>query len=342
MTIGQETPYLGYDSAIGVAKEVAYGTFVTSTSHIEFTTEATRKNREEIKIPSINTTRDITKRLVGNETVEGSIEADIDVFSDGIVNIIKQAMGGTVSSAIEVTAASQYLHTLNTGDMESNKSTSTASDMKALSIAVRKGSTYTWDYSGVRVNNLTIKGEIGTPVNMSIEFIGKEASITTTMPTVSLSDYNPCNFTGITIQTGDSITNLGTECFTGFEFTLNNNLDGDQRCLGSRNIAVLPPLKREVSLKLMQRFDTNTAYETYIENTLTAIQIYCDSEQTVGSTGTTGALIIKVPEGYYNSNMPEVGGPDVLTHELEITGIYNSTQGASVIMQVRNNTASYE
>jgi len=345
MGIGNGTPKLGYDSVIGIAQETAYGTFVTTTaSFIEFNTESMKHSREEIKLESVNNSRDYTKRIIGNETVEGSIEADLDVNADGLVYIMKQAMGGTVG--ISTISATEFVHTLNPGNMESNKGTSTASDIKSLSIAVRKGDANTWNAAGCRINSLTIKGEVGAPVIMTAEIIGQSMSISSTIGgAVSYSDVTPMYFKGVTIKTSDTMTSasLTAECFTAFEFTINNNLDGDQRCLGSRNISVLPPGKREVMCKLTQRFDTTTAYERFIQNTATAIQIIIDSETTCGSTAgnTTYSCIINIPQAYWNSNMPEVGGNEVLIHEIEASGMYNSEYGYAALIQIRNDTANY-
>jgi len=340
MAVGNEVPFMGYESAMGVAEEGTFGTFKTSTSFIEFNSESFKMTREEIKRESINTTRDYRKRLIGNESVAGSFEADLNVANDALVYVIKQAMGGTVSSATITTGS--YTHTLAPGNMEANAATTTAYT-KGLSFAVRRGSTHVWNYSGMRVNTLTIKGEVNSPVIMTAELVGKTATLGSVIPTVSLSDILPINFTGVQIQTGATIGGVTTEYFTGFEFTLSNNVDGDQRALGSRTIVQAPPQKRDVKLKLTQRFDTSTAYSRFIENTATAISIYCNSEQTCGTVGgsTTYSMKIDLPTCYFNSNQPEVGGPGVITHELDVSAMYNASIGSSLQVQIINATASY-
>lgn len=340
MGIGNGTPFMGYDSAIAIAKETTFGTFVTATSFLEFNSESFKFMREEIKLEAINSTRDFKKRMIGNETVEGAIEAPLNVASDAVVNIIKQAMGGSVaSSSISTTS---YKHILNVGDMENNASTGT-DPMKSLSVLVRKGDTHEWAFSGMRVNTLTIKGEVGQPIMFSAEFIGKGASLTSTTPAVSYSDILPVNFTGVEIGVADSITaaTLIAECFTAFEFTLNNNLDGDQRCLGTRNIAVLPPVRREVSLKLSQRFDTITAYSRALANTMSAVRIILSGDTAIADA-TTYSMAIRLPAVYFNTSpMPEVGDAGVLMQELEGTCMYNTAAAYVVQMDILNATANY-
>jgi hypothetical protein len=344
MSVGNGVPFFGYDSAIAVAKETAYGTFVTASSFIEFLTESIKVAREEIKLESINNSRDYSKRMIGNESVEGSIEAHLNVASDGIVNIIKQAIGGTVSSAV-VVGGVEYLHTLYPGDMENNKATTTATDMKGLSFIVRRGTTAgalsVFNYSGMRVNNLTIKGEVGQPIMITADMIGKGMSLSSTCPTVALSDVLPVNFTGITIKTGDSLSSVSTEYFKSFEFTLANNIDA-QRFLGSRQVGLLPPIKRDVTLKLAQNFDTMTSFNRFFSNTVTSISIIGDSQQTIGAGSTTYSFQIDLPNCYFNSNQPEVKGSGVLEYSLDVRAMRNASIGSTFQMFIRNGTANYE
>ena len=338
MAVGSGLAQLGYQSALAIAKETAFGTFVTATSFIEFNSESFKFSREEIKLEAINSTRDFKKRLIGKETVEGALEGPLNVASDGIVNIIKQAMGGSVASTALSTTA--FKHVLSVGNMEDNASTGT-DDMKSLSVVVRKGDTNTWDAAGMRVNTLTIKGEVGGVVTFNAEMVGQSMSITSTCPAITLSDVLPVNFTGISIKTGISLTtSLTAECFTGFEFTINNNLDADQRCLGTRNIAILPPIRREVMIKLSQRFDTLTSYSRALENTVTAIQIILDTDTAIADA-TTYSMAIDLPSVYFNSNMPEVGDIGVLNVELEGTCMYNSATSNVLEMSIYNATTDY-
>ena len=340
MAIGNTVPYMGYESAMGVGEETTFGTLKTATAFLEFNSESLKMTREEIKRESINTTRDPRKRLIGNESVSGSVEFDLNVASDAIVYIVKQALGGTVSSATITTGS--YTHTLYPGNMESNAATTT-SYVKGLSFSTRRGSSAVWYYQGMRVNTLTIKGEVNSPVIVTAEMVGKTATLGSALPTVSLSDVLPVNFTGVQIQVGGSLGALTTEYFKSFELSIANNIDSDQRTLGTRTVNTLPPARREVKLKLAQVFDTTTAYSRFNDNTATSISIYCNSEQTCGSVGgsTTYSMKIDLPTCYFNSNQPEVGGPGVINHELDVSAMYNASIGSSLAVTIINATASY-
>lgn len=344
MTVGNNLAYQGWQSAIVIGKQETSTTFVTAGAFIEFNSESIKSEREEIKLPSINTTRDFHKRLIGNEAIAGSIEADLNANNDGIINIIKQAMGGSVTTIAHVSSAAAFTHTLITGDMENNSSSGTE-HMQSLSIGVRKGSANTFQIAGCRVNTLNIKAEVGSQAVMTAEIIGQSVTNHTSIGAAAISFNNdlPVNFTGVTINTGATTASLTEEFFTAFELEIGNNLDGDQRALGSRNI-IAPgafPGKRDITLKLTQRFDTLTAHDRFLENSLTSVSITLDNGQTMTGASVTNSIVISLPQCFWNSNTPEVGDNGVLVHEIEVSSIFDSTAAYSVQMTVNNGTATY-
>lgn len=347
MSMGGNTANYGYNSFLGVAEETTFGTQVTASTYMEFNTESLKQNREVNILDSINTTRDHMRYLQGNETVEGSVEFDLNVAEDACIYILKQAMGGTVAVST-ISAATSFQHTLNTGNMESNKGTSTASDVKSLTFTVQKGDTSTnqWHFVGNRVNNLTIMGEINSPVKATAELIGRTATNTSETHTIAFAAIDPLHFTGVSITTGLTSTTLSATSVIGFEFGLNNNLvnDNNSRELGSKLLKILPPTQREVSLKLTMRFDTVTAYSNFINETPISVKILMDSGVTIGGAGSsTYSMHIDMPKCYPMSQpMPEVGDKGILIQEIELKPMLdNTTTGYSVQMQVNNATADY-
>ena len=345
MAVGNNIPHQGWQSALVIAKQATSTTFVTAGSFIEFNSESLKPEREELKLASINTTRDYHKRLIGNESIAGAIEMDLNGNNDGCINLIKQAMGGTLSSSAHVSSAAAYTHTIRVGDMESNAASAGASRMQSLSIGVRKGATNTWQVAGCRINTLGIKAEIGSPVILNADIIGQSVTNHTSIGAAAVSFNNdlPLLFNNVTVEVGDSITNASTEeFFTAFEIELGNNLDGDQRALGSRNIVNSYPGKRDLTVKLTQRFDTLTAHNRFLQNTLTAIKITLDSGVTLAGASVTNSLIINIPQAYWNSNTPETGDVGVMVHEIEAGAIYDSTAAYAIEMTLVNGTASYD
>lgn len=349
MAIGNNVPAMGYESVVGIAKEIAFGTFVTSTTFLEFNTESLKHNIEMIKVETINGTRDLKRIMQGNTVVDGSLEFPFNPASDAVINIFKQAFGGTLSSAA-ASGTTSYTHTLNTGNMEDNKVS--GDEMVSLSIAVRPGATTgaitapkTWCFFGCRVNSLSIKAEAGSPVMITAEIIGKGCSLSSTMPAASFADINPVNFTGITYQTGATLTALSAEYIKSFELTLNNNINTDHRVLGSREVVQLPPVARDITLKITQVFDTTTAYDTFLANTATAIQIVMNAEQMEGASASSKyTCTVSLPKCYLAGFTPAVKDKGPIIQDLEYTCIYSGATAAafSAQMTIKNRTASYD
>lgn len=330
-----DTALFGYSTILGVGEETTYGTLATATNFIEFNSESLKRSIEFKNLESINTTRDYQRRMTMNEAVDGAIECDFNLASDFCLYLLKHALGGTVSSA--TISAGAITHTFNLGDMESNKGTSSAADMKGLTFMCKKGGKAIWSFQGCRINQLTIKAEVGNPVTMNVEVIGKTATITSTDTlTATYSGILPLNFSGITFQTGNTTSSYSSESIMSLEWTINNNLvnDTNARELGSRTVKILPPTRREVSLKYTQRFDTITAYNRFIEQTITACKITFDTGVTIAAAATTYSMYVQMPRLYFNANLPEVADAGVLTQNLEAIAIKDPTSTAAAVCSV--------
>jgi hypothetical protein len=345
MSLGGNTTRHGYSSWLSVNEETTFGTQVTGTAYTEFNSQSLKQNREMQKLESVNTSRDFIRVFQGNETIEGSVEVDLAPDNDTHIFILKQAFGGTVATAI-VSAGAAYQHTINLGDMENNQSSAGAADTKSLSFSAQIGETSTaqMHYSGCRINQLTIAAEVGAPVKMTAEVIGRTATNTAETHTVAFSANRPLYFTGITITTGLSTTTLSATCVTGFEMALNNNLVNDNatRKLGSRLLQMIPPTKRELGLKLNMRFDTMTAYDNFINLTPITVNINMSNGVTI-SGGTTYSMFLDFPKMYTENNpVPEVGDNGVLSMEIELSAVKVNTTSSYVLQAIVDNaTANY-
>lgn len=336
-----------YKSAIGIAEETTWGTFKTATAFIEFTGEGFNGELEAKRLDEINSQRTPSKRVQGNKSVMGSLETTLKPGEDAMVLLLKQLMGGTVTSS--GTSTTGYIHVLNVGDQQSNAGTNTSSNVLGLTAQVRKGGDHVFNFLGMKVNQATISGEVGEPVKISLELIGKDfTSASALSTTVSYTTTLPVNFTGITIYNADSIgaiTTTATETYNSFSLQINNNLVNDIRQLGSRLLSALPVATQDVSMTLGQRFDTTTAYSRWTGETVRAFEILLDTGNTVSSTSgaTTYSMRIKLPRCYHDgSTIPQIGSRnDVLSQELQLTCFYDSSAGYAVQTTVVNLTASY-
>lgn len=327
----------GYDSIVGIAKEATFGTHVTATNFICFTSESINRQDEEQMVECMNGTRDYTRRLRGNTNISGSLEAPLNPGEGAVVLLLANALGGTVTSA-SLTAGA-FSHTIEAGRI-------TDGDVPSLSITKRIGDTALYEYDGVRVNQITISAEQGDFAQISCEIAGKSSEASSDSLTTALVDLNPVNFSGVRVYIADTTTGLFTSTsenvVQNVEVTVNNNLvtDASSRRLGSRELDILPGGRREVRVKIGQRFDTTTAIDASRTDTPYAVGVMFDSEQTIASTYNY-QLQLTMPRCYYNMPDPSTQEMGVITQEIDFSCIRSTTTSYSIQGVVQNADASY-
>lgn len=249
---------------------------------------------------------------------------------------------GTVTSA-QVNTSAAYNHTFTAGDMS-------GITQKGLTFEIRPSddTTTAWIFTGCRVNTFKLSAAINEPVKAEVGFIGKDATtgaFATT--TVTYNEAKTFLFQHATFKVDSTLENI-----IGFELEINNNLisDTNARSLGSQTLDVLPPARRDISLKLTQRFDTTTVWDRFKNNSTAAIQLIFDTNQTVGAgvagqaSPTTYSMYIDLKKVYYNTGgLPELSEVGILTHEVEV-GVIGDTpapNATDIIFSVTNSATSY-
>ena len=191
---------------------------------------------------------------------------------------------------------------------------------------------------------------MGEPVKVSYDMIFKDSTLSGSdiASSLSISSVLPFTYVNGTYQYTNnqaSLTTTVAEEITGFELTVNNNIKADKeaRALGSNVPSVLPVTRRSIELKLTQRFDTNTAYNRFIQATAGAVALRFIGESI--SAKQNYSCIIQMPKVYLNSPDPEVKGPnDILVSEIAFDVVVDNpstTTGKDISITFINNTASY-
>jgi hypothetical protein len=246
------------------------------------------------------------------------------------------ALGGGITTAAG--SGSSYVHTMISGNFDASISSVCFNLKKA-------GSGQTWRYLGGRVNSMKMTANVGEPVKMSYDFVFKDSTALAEdlSGIMTLTSVLP-----MTYVQGAYKYSGGSQIIQGFELTINNNLksDKDARGLGSEVISVLPATNRDVEFKIMQRIDTTSAYDAFINATNAAVNIKFTSSQLISASASSGYYVeIDLPKVYYNSPDAELKGPgDILTAEIPFDVVVdnpNTTTGYDVKVTVKNDVATY-
>jgi hypothetical protein len=145
-----------------------------------------------------------------------------------------------------------------------------------------------------------------------------------------------------------SLTSTVAQDITNFELTVNNNFisDANVRALGSDVLSSLAPTRRSVEFKITQRFDTTTAYSSFLAATEGSVELLMRSTL-LGSTAPTqyNECDIILPKVYMNSPDPVVSGAnEILMSEIAFDVVVDNaftTTGKDIQVVFKNGTASY-
>ena len=326
---------MGLGGLLGFGLETIWGTIANITEYMEFDSASLKKTIEEEKLESIGAGRGYLKRVVKNISVEASITYNLHPV-DGI-NLLKQAFMGTVTSALSSTNDA-YAHTFNVGDLKNI-------DQKGITMELRPSSETKTAYTliGARINSWKLSFAANAPVKCELGIIAKDMTLSTcdTIGAMTFSTVSPLMFDGVTIQ-----MNGVTEDIISGDVGVENNLqtDDNARSLGSNRLTVLPPGKRNVSLNLVQRYDTTVAYDRFQKATEMSITMALTTGETIGSIdspGTSYSIDLNFPKVYYNTGGPPEAGIGILTHNLEVSPILNTATGYEIVASVYNSSTSY-
>lgn len=335
---------LGADSYVAVGRESTYGTYGTCTALLECLSFGLGGMVEGKKLEQIAFNRVYSDHLSLSKKVEGAVEFYYKPRQEACNYILLNAFGCSTATTATVTAGASYTHTIDIGDMSGT--------YKSLCVNSRRGDATNgkiYQYTGLRVNELTLSAEIDDALKCSAGFIGKdEATGTTVASALTVTSTDILSFVNgrISVSTfGSDLTSTTYYEVENIEFSLNNNLKGDDgRRIGSNVIGVLPVGVAELSLKCTLRYDTSTAYDAMVAGTaLNAEFIFTGA--TLASSNQLESLKIVMPKIYVaEAKNPEVGGPDeIIKQEISfnIMRDKSSSGGYAVQAILTNATSSY-
>lgn len=338
---------VGVRSALAVRPESTYGTFAVTTSALNPYVPISIGIKDEfvtIKLDELGASqRGYGRQVQTDKNVGGPVEGFL--HAEESLPFLINAMGGRYTFT---SATSAGLHSISTGNF------SASDTVVSLSVWAQKGEQHSWRYAGGVINNLKISAAVGEPVKMSAEFVFQDSSLSTADTAVTLalsfSSSRPFTYVDGTFRyaaTEGSLTSTLNEPIQSFEIEINNNLITDEgaRQLGSRLLSRIPPSpRRDVMLKVSQRFDTTTTYDRMVSNTGGSVQLFFSADSI--SAEYNREMTITFPNVRFKNTEPLVeGANEVLKSDIEFDVLVDSPStatGREIGMTIRNNrTGAY-
>jgi len=327
----------GLAAQLGLAESSTFGTYQTPTRFLEFVEESIEYQIERVESPGLRANNRVlrTDRYApGQKRVEGSIT--LEPATKGFGLVLKHALGA-VSITTPSGATNARLHTHTLGDIFGT----------SLTVQVGRpdtsGTVQPFTYVGCRADTLSFTSSVDELLVAELGLVGQdqvtsESLATATYPTTgSAASYEQFYWTQGTI----SLAGSSVAVVTDFEMEINNNLKSDRYFLGAATMSepILAGMT-EITGTVTVEFLNLTAMNRFVNNTQAAINAKWTAATAIEST-TYPYLEIDIPKARFDGPAnPQVGGPDVLTHELPFKVIFDGTNGPITVNYQTSDTAS--
>lgn len=245
------------NSFLRVGEETSWGGGFNGSNHQDIkmisSTLQIVQERERTTHLSVPTSGMQSGTFEGFRNAGGSI--DIPAYYDGIGVLVKAALGAVAST----TGSAPYTHTYTP-----------AASLPSLSIQFQRGTNLAnsmEDFSGLKVNTMTISAEAGSEMTISFDLIGKDASARTTNITSDFPAHDEVlHFEAGDLTLGSSFSPTALQ-IRSFELTLSNAIDR-RNLLGSKLTGepVFTDL-REVTMSVTCDVTDNTLYNASLTGT---------------------------------------------------------------------------
>ena len=326
----------GLAAQLGLAESNTFGTYQTPTRFLEFVEESLEYQIERVESPGLRANNRVlrTDRYApGQKRVEGSIT--LEPATKGFGLVLKHALG-SASISTPSGATNARLHAYTLGDIYGT----------SLTVQVGRpdvsGTVQPFTYLGCRADTLSFTSSVDELLVAELGLVGQDetraqALATAAYPYSPGSSYEQFYWTQGVI----SVAGSAVAVVTDFEMEINNNLKSDRYFLGGATMSepILAGMT-EITGTVTVEFLNLTAYERFVNNTQVALNAKWTAATAIEGS-TYPYLEIDIPKVRFDGPAnPQVGGPDVLTHELPFKVLYDGSNGPITVNYMTSDTAS--
>ncbi len=304
---------IGAAGILGVAREVAAGTYVAPEKYIPIRSESLGFNQETMFTRPIREVADVVNAVPGNVAVEGDIE--FEVAHDFLPHFM-HGMRGVVTKA----GADPFTYTFESDTLAQRTATLTT-----LSITVvRNGIVFAYTNCVVGTLNLTVDGGI---LVATLGILASEETVQSAPTAVwPLTGPFGAGQYAIEIPTAAQVFDVDT-----FDFTVNDNPEHAYRLRDNGRGAQFTKFgERNVELSIEQDFDSRADYDAF--KVLTAQEIHIRAEDPVTATNYVDLVIYSAIKDSYEVGLDGQG--DLVRASIAYQGIWDETAGAPFTLEV--------
>jgi hypothetical protein len=296
----------GFESFIGIGKESGFGSQADATDFIEFNSEGLSKEINRIMSAGIRGTASMSRFKNGAIACGGDIESEL-AYS-GFEKLIENAMGSVSSTQVGVTAAYRHIFSLLNNIQDS------------LSIEANKGGE-PFKYIGSRVNEMSISAELDAIPIIAFTLLCQDELVGTDVINPTTAPTYPANELAVFTEGIFKINGAESEAIS-FELTAGQNLKEDKRALGSALIVDSPRNDfRNISGTFHTEFDDMVHYNRFLSGETASLELLFTGSEI--EAGNNREIKIYLPKIVYNGETPQVGGKEIIEHDIPFTGLFD-------------------
>jgi len=315
MAVGQGS-VLGALSYLQIGRETTTGTYTTATAGLDFLSTSIKTQQDSRILEQIEHSRTYSKRLHLSKAIGGDLEYYFKPEDTACMYLLENAFGAAPTSATatgETTGGSAFEHVFAVGNFDNT--------YPSLCINLRKGQETAgrvFEYTGMKVNELTISGAVDEPLMMAASLVGIESTQTSndleSILTATSADIMSFVEGRISVEpTFASLTSSSFWHVQSFEAKIMNNLKNgaESRRIGSDVLDILPAGVQTYELSATMRFDTTTAYDAMLAGTELAGEIVYQRSATITGSNLQKEIRLQFQKLYIkDAGDPDISGPD--------------------------------
>lgn len=317
----------GLSSQFGFAPEVTYGTFVTPTRFLEFTSEKLALTVEKLRTRGINDRYQRSTR-VRTYIKDGKGTVELDVQNKGFGLLMKQMLGGAAIAQVGTTAEWKQTFTPDANGL--------AGTMATVQIGRPDvgGTVRPFNYLGGKVTEWEFGAALDENVKLSTTWDFKGGENTSALAVQSLpSGSTPLSFIDGALTIDAAVTSIQGASVKGA-----NALDVDRRFYGATKKQPIANGEMEITGQIDMEFEDLAQYNKFIAGTPSAL-VLTYAYGTIPTTANPFKLVVTIPVVEYTGDTPQVGSSEVLKQSLPFKALYDGTNPLITIDYHSSDTA---
>ena len=325
----------GLGASLGFKAESTYGTYVAPTAHTQFTSESLERSQEFYKNQGLQAgVFAQAQGLVTPTTRKSAGTVSLTPTSKGFGGILNTLHGNTVTPT-GAGAAKTQVHNVGL----------TVPDGKSLSVQVgipdTAGTVRVKTVTGAVTESLTLKCDVGGALEADWGIVGQDLDYTQTLATPTYATgYEVFGYAAATVSIGGTAQTVSNGLVKSVSATINVPRDSERFGLAGSATTAEPITNGQITLSgsMTMEFTDLSQINAFKAATWRALQIKALGLVDIQS-GIKPELTLDVASFLVESATPVVGGPDVITLDINWTGAVSGSNPLCALTYVSTDTA---